>query len=93
MISSAIKPFRPQIRKELEKGALDNFLNRLCSDCAEKYNINLEFETVEFMISKELIDSKNAYIVSFVALNSENVIRPLESMNLSELILLILNEL
>jgi len=93
MISLIIKQLMPFLKQKVESGEIDSLLCDLCSEAAERNNINIENETVEILISEEEIDEKRCMMVSFVALNFDCAVRSLESMKLSDVIELIISKL
>lgn len=90
MIKMLIRPLLPFIEKSLEGGKIDELLHQLVADCQSKHEI-LEGETVDIILSFEKKSEK--WFVCYVATNQDNVVRPLEGMELKKLIELILSKI
>ena len=90
MISLIIKQLKPLIQSQLENGKIDELLHQMVADCSSRHKIS-DNETIDIVLSFE--DDAGKWFVSFVATNDDNVVRPLESMELKKVIDLILSKI
>jgi len=90
MINLLVKPLMPFIKQSLEGGKIDELLHQLVAECKNKHEI-AENETVDFVLSFE--NNVGMWFIVTVATNENNVVRPLESMELKKVIELILSKL
>jgi len=92
MISKMIKPLIPIVRKHLEMGKIEELLDTAKVESCKDFQLN-DGGTIEYMITKRVIDEKPCYLVVFVELTSQDVVIPLKTYKLLDLINLILEKI